>query len=168
MLLHAQHIQDAIDAIALSFSTSRDNAVSAVEKQTSELSETKKVLRQAYAALDDSIAKELAKKAEIIRGVSVLVETLDHVDMKRLRALALKTASKKSFCALFSTIDDTIYYVLSSNGIQHDMGELSKAVNLALGGKGGGRGSLAQGSSVKKNDFNETLDQLRHYFYQII
>ncbi|MBR3179499.1 MAG: hypothetical protein IKF49_08350 [Clostridia bacterium] len=167
-LLHAQHIQDAIDAIALSFSTGRDNAVSAVEKQTSELSETKKVLRQAYAALDESIAKELAKKAEIIRGVSVLVEALDHVDMKRLRALALKTASKKSFCALFSTIDDTIYYVLSSNGIQHDMGELSKAVNLALGGKGGGRGSLAQGSSVKKNDFNETLDQLRHYFYQII
>lgn len=167
-LLHAQRIQDAVDAIALRFSTSRDNAVAAVEKQAFDLSETKKELKQAYASLDELEAKELIKKAEVIRGVSVLVETVDHMDMKRLRALALKTASKKSFCALFSAVDDTVYYVLSANGIPQDMGEVSKAVNLALGGKGGGRGSLAQGSAPKKNDFPETIDQLRHYFCQIV
>lgn len=167
-LAHVQRMQDAVDAIALRFSTARENAVSAVEKQAAELSEVKKERNQAYAALDEVTAASLRAQAEPVRGTAVLVERLDGVDAKRLRAIAQKTLTNKSLTVLLSTVGDTVYYVLSSNGAKPDMGELCKAVNLLLCGKGGGRGSLAQGSAPNKGDLDETTAQLRHYCRQIV
>lgn len=167
-LMHAQRAQDAVDAIALRFSTGRDNAVSAVEKQSADLSETKKELKQAYAALDEFLAAKLLQKTESIKGTNVLVEQLESMDGKRLRALAQKTLTKRSLTLLFSAVGDTVFYVLSSNGISLDMGELCKVVNLSLGGKGGGRGTLAQGSAPKKSDLAETVAQLKRYCGQIV
>lgn len=167
-LAHAQSMQDAVDTIALRFSTGRDNAVSAVEKQAAELSDAKKELKQAYAALDEYVARELMQSAESVQGTDVLVTLLESVDAKRLRALAQKTQTKRSLSVLFSAINDTVYYVLSANGLKNDMGELCKVVNIALGGKGGGRGSLAQGSAPKKHDLNESVAQLKRYCMQIV
>ena len=167
-LRHAQAMQDAVDTIARRFSTGRDNAVSAVEKQGAELSEAKKELKQAYAALDGYTANELKQRAETVRNAAVLVETVEHVDPKRLRALAEKAQSERSLVALFSVVDDTVHYVLSANGIALDMGELAKTVNLLLGGKGGGRGTLAQGSAPKRSDLCDAIGQLRHYCKQAI
>lgn len=167
-LLHAETAQDALDAIALRFSTGRDNAKTAVEKQAAELSEAKKELKQAYAALDVYTAKELLTRAETAGGTAVLVERIDGLDGKRLRALALRTQGAKSVSALFSAVGDTVYYVLSANGVREDMGELCKVVNLTLSGKGGGRGPLAQGSAPKKADLDESVAQIKAYCMQLI
>ncbi len=167
-LSHAQRMQDAVETIARRFSTARENAVAAVEKQADELSDAKKELKQAYASLDAYFAAELCTRAETVRGVSVLVETVEHVDAKRLRALAQKTQSARSLTALFSKSGDTVSYILSANGISADMGEVAKAVNLALGGKGGGRGTLAQGSAPYRSDLSETVAQLKRYCCQIV
>ena len=167
-LAHAQRMQDAVDAIALRFSTARDNAVSAVEKQAAELSETKKERSRAYAALDDHTAAALAAQAETVRGTAVVVALLEGVDGKRLRAIAQKTLGQKSLTVLLSAVGDTVYYVLSQSGCKPDMGELCKAVNLLLSGKGGGRGSLAQGSAPKKSDLKDELAHLQRYCKQIV
>ncbi len=167
-LVHAQSTQDAVDAIALKFSTGRDNAVASVERQAAELSDVKKELRQAYAALDDYMAKELRQSAQPNKGTDVLVALLESVDPKRLRALAQKAQTKRSLSVLFSAVNDTVYYVLSANGISNDMGELCKVVNVTLGGKGGGRGTLAQGSAPKKPGLNESVEQLKRYCLQIV
>ena len=42
------------------------------------------------------------------------------------------------------------------------------AVNLALGGKGGGRGTLAQGSAPTPAGLNETVEQLRIYLRNVL
>lgn len=162
-LLHAQRLQDAVDSIALRFSTGRDNASGAVEKQAAELSETKKELKQAYAALDGYLAKELAQCAEQVKGIDMLISVLQGVDAKRLRAIAQKTLTKKSVTALLSESAGTVYYVLASEGVSTDMGELCKSVNLLTGGKGGGRGTLAQGSAPAKPGLNEIAEQLKTY-----
>ena len=162
-LMHAQRQQDAVDGIALRFSTGRDNAVAAVEKQAAELSDAKKELKQAYAALDRYLAEELAHHAETVKGTGLLVSVLQGIDPKRLRAIAQKTLKKRSLTALFSEAGDTVYYVLAAEGVTQDMGELCKVVNLMTGGKGGGRGTLAQGSAPCKPGLDETADQLRAY-----
>ena len=38
------------------------------------------------------------------------------------------------------------------------------AVNAALGGKGGGRGTLAQGTAPSASGAKEALEQLKNYF----
>lgn len=167
-LVHAQKTQDAVDAIALKFSTARDNAVQAVEKQAADLSEAKKERAAALAALDEYLAKELRDQAETVRKTAVLVARKSGIDGKRLRALAQKTLTDRSLTVLLSDCGETVYYVCSANGIALDMGELCKTVNLLLCGKGGGRGTLAQGSAPAHRGLAESVEQLRRYCAQIV
>lgn len=167
-LRFVQEVQTALDAIARGFSTGRDRAVSAVDKMRSELSDSKRELKQASARLEEYLAKELREKAESCRGITVLVERVEQVEAKRLRPLALGTLTERSFTALFSVNGEQVSYILASKGLKKDMGELILAVNLALNGKGGGRGEMAQGSAPVRSDLNETVEQLRNYFLKAL
>ena len=167
-LKHAQEMQDTVSAIALRFSTARDQTQAAVAKQADDLSECKKELRQAYAALDEYLAKALIREAEDVGGVKLLVRVLEHVDAKRLRTLAGATMNGNALTVLFSDTGDRVSYLLASNGIKTDMGVLIGAVNAALSGNGGGRGTLAQGSAKKPSDLAETVDHMRGYFRSVL
>ena len=167
-LSHAQTMQDAVTAIALRFSTSRDQAEAAVQKQADELSETKKALRQAYAALDEYLAKSLKAEAEDVNGVKLIVKMLESVDAKRLRAIAGATMTDRALSVLFSDTGDRVSYLLASNGIKADTGVLIAAVNAAFAGNGGGRGTLAQGSAKKTAGAAETVEVLRTYFRNVL
>ncbi len=167
-LRHAQAMQDTVAAIALRFSTARDQAEAAVEKQAAELSDAKRELRQAYAALDEYLAKSLIAEAETVNGTKLIVKTLQSVDAKRLRNLAGATMTDRSLSVLFSDTGDRVSYLLASNGVKADMGVLIAAVNTALSGNGGGRGTLAQGSAKKSSDLSETVESLRTYFRNVL
>ena len=167
-LAHAQAMQDAVTSIALRFSTARDQAEAAVEKQSEELSSTKRELRQAYAALDEYLVKELCAEAEDVKDTKLIVRILEHVDAKRLRAIAGGTMGTRSLTALFSDTGDRLSYILASNGIKEDMGVLIGAVNAAFSGNGGGRGTLAQGSAKRPSDLPETVESLRTYFRNVL
>ncbi|MBQ1631372.1 MAG: hypothetical protein II049_00960, partial [Clostridia bacterium] len=167
-LRHAQTMQDTVSSIALRFSTARDQAEAAVAKQADELSEAKKALRQAYAALDEYLAAALKAAAEDVKGTKLIVKTLGGVDAKRLRNLAGATMTDKALSVLFSDAGERVSYLLASNGIKADMGVLIAAVNTALNGNGGGRGTLAQGSAKTPADLAETVESLKTYFKNVL
>ena len=167
-LRHAQAMQDTVSAIALRFSTAREQAEAAVAKQADELSAAKKELRQAYAALDEYLAKSLRAEAEDVNGMKLIVKTLEHVDPKRLRTLAGATMTDHALTVLFSDTGERVSYLLASNGIKQDMGLLIGAVNTAFAGNGGGRGTLAQGSAKKPSGMAETVEGLRTYFRNVL
>ena len=167
-LHHAQTMQDTVSAIALRFSTARDQAEAAVQKQAEELSDTKRELKQAYAALDDYLAKSLIAEAEDLKGTKLIVKILEHVDAKRLRPLAAATMTDRALTVLFSDVGDRVFYLLAANGIKADIGVLISAVNTALSGSGGGRGTLAQGSAKKPSDLVETVEGLHTYFKNVL
>ncbi|MBR0508002.1 MAG: hypothetical protein IJJ86_05270 [Clostridia bacterium] len=167
-LSHAQAMQDTVSAIALRFSTAREQAEAAVIKQGEELSETKRQLRQAYAALDEFLAKSLAAEAEDVKGKKLIVKVLEGVDPKRLRNLAGATMQGKALTALFSVTGERTSYLLASNGIKTDTGLLIGAVNTALSGNGGGRGTLAQGSAKTPAGLRETVEGLTTYFRNVL
>ena len=167
-LSHAQAMQDTVASIALRFSTAREQAEAAVVKQGEELSNTKKELRQAYAALDGYLAKALVEEAESVNGTKLCVRVLEHVDAKRLRTLAGATMTGRSLTVLFSDTGDRVSYLLASDGIKTDMGVLIGAVNAALSGNGGGRGTLAQGSARRPSDLSEIVAHLRTYFRNVL
>ena len=167
-LKHAQTMQDTVTSIALRFSTARDQAEAAVQKQGEDLSNAKKELRQAYAALDEYLAKSLMQQAEDVNGTKLIVRVLEHTDAKRLRNLAGATMNGKALTVLFSDTGDRVSYLLASNGIKTDMGLLIGAVNTALSGNGGGRGTLAQGSAKRPTDLAETVGHLETYFKNVL
>lgn len=167
-LSHAQAMQDTVSAIALRFSTARDQAEAAVQKQADELSETKKALRQAYAALDEYLAAALKAEAEDVKGTKLIVKVLEHVDAKRLRNLAGATMTDRALTVLFSDTGDRVSYLLASNGVKTDIGILIAAVNTAFSGNGGGRGTLAQGSAKKPAGMEETVESLKTYFRNVL
>jgi alanyl-tRNA synthetase len=167
-LRHAQTMQDTVSAIALRFSTSREQAEAAVIRQGEELSETKRALRQAYAALDEYLAKALVAEAEDVKGTKLIVKLLEGVDAKRLRPLAGATMTDRALTVLFSDTGERVSYLLASNGIKADIGMLIAAVNTALSGSGGGRGTLAQGSAKKPAGLTETVESLRTYFKNVL
>ncbi len=167
-LRHAQQMQDTVASIALRFSTARDQAEAAVAKQAEELSETKRALRQAYAALDEYLAKALIAEAEDVKGTKLIVKSLESIDAKRLRTLAGATMKDRTLTVLFSDTGDRVSYLLASNGIKTDMGLLVAAVNTALNGNGGGRGTLAQGSAKKPAGYLETVEGLKTYFRSVL
>ena len=167
-LRHAQTMQDTVSAIALRFSTAREQAEAAVQKQSEDLSNAKRELRQAYAALDEYLAKALMQDAEDVNGCRLIVRVLEHVDAKRLRTLAGATMNGRALTVLFSDTGDRVSYLLASNGIKPDTGLLIGAVNTALSGNGGGRGTLAQGSAKRPSDLPEIAEQLRGYFRNVL
>ena len=160
-----QRLQGTVDAIARRFSTAGEEVLSAVEKQETELKETKKEKAALTAHLEEYLTAELKAQAEEVKGKKLLVRLTD-TDPKRLRPLALATLPEKGLTLLLTERNGQLSYVLCANGLKLDMGELIPAVNLALGGKGGGRGALAQGSAPAPVGLPETVEQLRTYLRQ--
>ena len=162
-----QRLQTAVDAIARKFSTAGEEVLSAVEKQEAELKEVKKEKAALTARLEEYLTAELRSQAEDVKGRKLLVRLTD-ADPKRLRPLALATLPEKGLTLLLTEKNGTLTYVLCANGLKLDMGDLIPAVNLALGGKGGGRGTLAQGSAPTPSGLPETMAQLESYLRNIL
>ena len=160
-----RQLQTTVDAIARKFSTAGEEVLSAVEKQEAELKEVKKERAALTARLEEYLTAELKAQAEDVKGKKLLVRLTD-TDPKRLRPLALATLPEKGLTLLLTEKNGQLTYVLCANGLKLDMGELIPAVNLALGGKGGGRGTLAQGSAPTPSGLSETVEQLKTYLRQ--
>lgn len=160
-LRFVQREQDILKELAGRFSTAAEKLPEVILKQSEELDEEKKRNKQLSAELDRYLTAELKQKAEQVKGVSLLVERVK-TDTKRLRPLAQSTLEGKAITLLFTENGGSVGYVLVSSGLKENMGEWLPAVNAALGGKGGGRGDMAQGSAPGTLS-EETLGQLRQY-----
>lgn len=166
-LKHFQRLQATVDAIARKFSTAGEEVLSAVEKQEAELKAVKKEKADLTAKLEEYLTAELKAQAEDVKGKKLLVRLTD-TDPKRLRPLALSTLPERGLTLLLAEKAGQVTYVLCQNGLKLDMGEVIPAVNLALGGKGGGRGTLAQGSAPAPSGLGETVEQLRDYLRNVL
>ena len=162
-----QKLQTTVDAIARRFSTAGDDALTAVEKQEAELKEVKKQNADLTGKLEAYLTAELRAQAEDVKGKKLLVRLTD-TDTKRLRPLALATLHEKGLTLLLTERNGQVAYVLCANGLKLDMADLIPAVNLALGGKGGGRGTLAQGSAPASPGLPETVEQLTAYLRNVL
>ncbi|MCL2672502.1 MAG: alanyl-tRNA editing protein [Clostridiales bacterium] len=166
-LAHAQALQDITGALARKYSTDWRSLPEVIEKQIAELSAIKHELHAARAALDTYIASELAGQATAGK-IKICIAAVQAMDGKRLRALTNRvseTIKTKSLCLLFSEHQGALQYALCQNNTGADAGELLQPVNIAVGGKGGGRGPLAQGSAGKcPSALPEIIAQLTSYF----
>lgn len=152
-----------LDSLALRFSTARAEVAHAVEKQEAALSASRRRCRELGAQLNAYLAKELIEQAERAGKAQLVVARLTGFDAARAKALLDTLLSEKTLALLLYETDGAQRYELGCTAdIGLDMGELAQAVNAATGGKGGGRGTRAQGMAPAPVAA-ETAEQLKRY-----
>jgi alanyl-tRNA synthetase len=163
-LKHCRTAHDRLDTLARRFSTARDNTVSAVAKLSDEYGALKKRERDLVRELNHYIAAELDGSAETTGKLRLIVKLFSGFDAGRLKDLAQSVAEEKTLVVLFSKNDEKLNYVLAcGEAFPVDLSEVVQAVNTATNGKGGGRGTLAQGMAKSSAGAEGTVEQLRDY-----
>ncbi len=162
--LHRSQHED-LDAIARRFSCPREDAFGAVKKLSDDYGALKKSERDLARALNGYLAAELLAEASPAGKYRVIVHRYGDIDAARLKDLAQAASAEKTLVLLLSETGGRLLYVLSSGaGFPADVSELIPAVNAAANGKGGGRGTLAQGTAPSAAGADETAQQLKEYF----
>jgi alanyl-tRNA synthetase len=93
--------------------------------------------------------------AESIWGVTVVIRRID-LPAKELAALAT-SISDKGGIALIAGTGDTVRVVLTSGNSRVNAGEIISQVCSLLGGKGGGKPTMAQGGGPDANQLDLAL-----------
>ena len=162
-LHRTQH--DDLDLIAKRFSCRREATVVAVKKLSDDYGALKKSERDLARSLNGYLATEYLSAAVSAGKYRVVAQLASGIDSARLKDLAQAASPEKTLTLLLSDCEGRLSYVLSSgSNFPLDVSELMPAVNAALAGKGGGRGTLAQGTAPSSSGAKEALEQIRTYF----
>ncbi len=160
----------AVRRIAARMSVGDEDAVEAVLRQGDELTALRRQLKQRTDALLTVKAGELIQDA-VPAGSAVLITYYEQgLDAQELKLLADKLRARPDVvAALFSTKGDTLYYQLArGENAAFSMKTLCAAVNAALGGRGGGREDMAQGSAKAGPGQTAAIEQLHEYMKKAI
>lgn len=120
-------------------SVPRDKLASAVERLQKELEKAKFEL----TALRRREMETMAAAIEPTEGNVCLF--FENADMDALRSLVNAVAEKCRICAAFAGAEGQYRYIIASRN--EDLRAMSKALNAAIGGRGGGSSQMLQGSA---------------------
>jgi alanyl-tRNA synthetase len=140
-IFYMQHLEQIIASSAEILSVQPENLPSTVQRFFQEWKEQRKDIDRMSARLTELEIKTLT--AESIGGIGVVVKRID-LPAKELAALAT-SISGEGGVALIAGTGDTVRVVLASGDPRVNAGEIISQVCSLLGGKGGGKPSMAQG-----------------------
>jgi alanyl-tRNA synthetase len=155
--------QGVLDRLVSTLSAPLEELVIAAQKAKDDLAESE---RQARALLDRALEGDARRLLQEARGSdsappaspALLVATFDGWLPNDLRALATKVVGLAPCVALLGSRADKAHLVFAqSEGLPHDIPGLLRAAVEHLGGKGGGRGNLAQGGGDRLDLLEEAL-----------
>ena len=163
-LKHFRAAHDSLDTLARRFSTARESVVSAVAKLGDDYGALKRRERELERELNRYIAAELVESAQTAGKLRLIVRLFSGFEAGRLKDLAQSVAEGKTLAVLFSENDGKLNYVLAcGDAFPVELSGLVQAVNTATNGKGGGRGTLAQGMAKSAAGAADTVEQLKDY-----
>ena len=165
-LRYTQEARKVLGTAGRLFSTSWINLADSIEKMQEELKDLHRKEKELSASLNAYLAEELMQKAVRIGRTTLILEDVGTASPDKLKSLASKTIRDgDALTVLFGKSNGRLNYVLCcSAGSSNDVSELCRVINTAVSGKGGGRGTLAQGTAPVPDGLAETVEQLRTYF----
>lgn len=167
---YAESLREHMTILARQYSTSFDQVCASSLHLQEDCRNLHKTVREQNEELNRYLAEELLNKAEKIGKYTLVFDLLDHISQDRLKSLAEKTLKNgKTLTVLLLKGTDRLSYILTcTKDCDFDLGNFCQAVNAATGGKGGGRGQMAQGTSSNLSGLPETRDQLKNYFIKAL
>lgn len=168
---HAISCQSELSALAQSFSTSREELPTAVQKLRNDLSTCKQEIKSKSELLTELLSTELLSDIAVSGGTGYIVKRFDTLSPADLKALSDKlisrTASPLAALLFCNTLSGTEYRMVCTDGVKLSMRELCSAVNAAVSGKGGGAACFAQGKTSKSVS-NDDIDMLERYLISVL
>jgi len=152
-IFYMQHLEHIVASSSEVLSVQPDNLPSSVSRFFNEWKDQKKDIDRMSARLVELEMQTLV--AESIRGVAVVIRRID-LPAKDLAALAT-SISDKGGVALIAGTGDTVRVVLTSGDSRVNAGEIISQVCSLLGGKGGGKPTIAQGGGPDANQLDLAL-----------
>ncbi len=148
-----QWLEGLVDSSVATLSVQRDNLPTSVDRFFTEWKEQRKDIER----LQKKIAElEIASiPVEDIAGVSVTIHVVN-ASPKEVVSMATAYANEGGV-ALLAGVGDHVHVVVASGVEQVNAGEIVRRVCGMLGGKGGGKPSLAQGSGASAESLDEAL-----------
>ena len=140
-IYYMQHLEGIVTSSAAVLSVQDDNLPATVTRFFSEWKEQRKDLEKMTAKLVELEMRSLV--AEKIGDLSIVVKRID-LPQKELSLLATSVAEKGGV-ALLAGLGESVRVVLASGDSRVNAGEIIGQVCGMLGGKGGGKPSMAQG-----------------------
>ncbi len=166
-LTAAREEHDTLDRIARRFSVRREQAENAVAKLSDAFGALKHSEKLLSAQCNAYLSAELTAGALSVKGHAIIVSVVKDKTAGQLKDLAQAVAKGDTLALLLSQTEGKLAYVLAAGeAFPTDVSELMPAVNAATGGKGGGRGTLAQGMAPSGSGLPETVEQMQRYFTQ--
>jgi alanyl-tRNA synthetase len=163
-LAAAARRQEVLDGLVATLSAPLDDLVAAARKAKDDLVEGE---RKARALLERALEGEARRLLDEARGASpapppgppaVIVAAYEGWAPNDLRVLAARLVGLAPCVALLGSRSEKAHLVFAqSEGLPHDVPLLLKAALEHLGGKGGGRGNLAQGGGDRLDRLEEAL-----------
>jgi alanyl-tRNA synthetase len=152
-IFYMQHLENIVASSSEVLSVQPDNLPSSVSRFFNEWKDQKKDIDRMSARLVDLEMQTIV--AESVSGVSVVIRRID-LPAKELAALAT-SISDKGGVALIAGAGDTVRVVLTSGDSRVNAGEIISQVCSLLGGKGGGKPTMAQGGGPDANQLDLAL-----------
>ncbi len=152
-IYYMQHLEQIVAASSDVLSVQFENLPATVTRFFTEWKEQKKEVERMSARLVELETGSLV--AESIGGIAVVVRRID-LPQKELALLAGSVAEKGGV-ALIAGAGEAARVVLASGDSRVNAGEIIGQVCSLLGGKGGGRPSLAQGGGPDINQLDLAL-----------
>jgi alanyl-tRNA synthetase len=138
---YMQHLEGILTSSAAVLSVQEENLPATVTRFFTEWKEQKKDIEKMSQKLVELEMRTLV--AETVHGIPVVVKRID-LPQKELSLLAT-SVSEKGGVALLAGSGDSVRVVLASGDSRVNAGDIISQVCGMLGGKGGGKPSMAQG-----------------------
>ena len=134
--------------------------MAAAQKAKEDLVEGERRAKGLLERAIDGDARRLLAEAQAGETPGLVVAALDCWTANDLRLLAQRLVALAPCVALLGGRSDKAHLVFAqSDGLPHDVPALLKAAVERLGGRGGGRGNLAQGGGDRLDRLDEALAQ---------
>ena len=138
---YMQHLEQIVTSSAEALSVQPDNLPATVNRFFTEWKDQKKEIERMSTKVVELEMQSLV--AESIEGITVVIKRID-LPQKELAQMA-SSVSEKGGIALLAGVGETVRVVLASGDARVNAGEIIGQVCSLLGGKGGGKPTMAQG-----------------------
>ncbi len=156
--------REVLDRLVSTLSAPLDELAATAQKAKDDLLESE---RRARSLLERALEGDARRLLAEVRGdgpapsasaPSVVVVAFDGWSPGDLRVLATRLVALAPCVALLGSRADKAHLVFAqSDGLSHDVPSLLRAAVEHLGGKGGGRGNMAQGGGDRLDRLDEAL-----------
>jgi alanyl-tRNA synthetase len=154
-----RHKQEVVQSLTAHLTTSEDELLASVERVEEEAKQLYKDLGAAQEALLDLEVVEWLRGAETVGGQRVVRLAFEERDAAVLREAARRLTQQGGVVALLATQRPQPQFVFAAaEDVDAHMGNLVRAATGAVGGRGGGRPSYAQGGAPEGAPVERALD----------